>query len=340
MKLLTIIIPCYNSQDYMKTCIESLLLPDSSALEIIVVNDGSKDNTAIIAEEYREKYPETIRVVHQENGGHGEAINTGISHATGLYLKVVDSDDWVDRDAYLRIMDTLSKFTGSETLDLVISNFVYEKEGARYKKTMSYNKYLPQDTVFTWEDIKSFKMGKYILMHSVIYRTALLQDINLSLPKHTFYVDNLFVYVPLMYVKKMYYINVDFYRYFIGRDDQSVNEQVMMRRIDQQIRVNSLMLDHCLYVFNNSDNSKLKRYIYHYLEIMTAVSSILLINSGTNEDLQKKAALWTLIKESDELLYYRLRKGFMGQLVNIPGKWGNKISLSVYRLSQKVVGFN
>ncbi len=88
-----------------------------------------------------------------------------------------------------------------------------------------------------------FRKGQYILMHSVIYRTKLLRECGLELPKHTFYVDNLYVYVPLPCVKTLYYMDVDFYRYFIGREDQSVNENVMIRRIDQQIKVNKIMVD-------------------------------------------------------------------------------------------------
>lgn len=341
MKLLSVIIPCYNSQSYMEFCLESLLSTNNNNIELIVVNDGSTDNTAQIAEKYKSDYPEVIKVIHQDNGGHGEAINTGIKNATGLYLKVVDSDDWVDKDAYEKIMVTLSEFSTEENvLDMVISNFVYEKEGAKNKKTMSYKKMLPEEIVFDWDDFKSMRLGKYILMHSVIYRTKLLQDIKLTLPKHTFYVDNLFVYVPLLKVKRMYYLNVDFYRYFIGRDDQSVNEQIMMRRIDQQLRVNRLMIEHFQKVLNESSNQKLRQYMYHYLEIMTAVSSILLINSGTKEDLIKKSELWNLIKEYDDLLYYRLRTGFFGMLVNLPGRFGRKISIGVYKISQKAVGFN
>ena len=101
MKLLSIIIPCYNSENYMKYCIESLL-PGGDDVEILIINDGSKDKTAEIAEEYANKYPSIIKAIHQENGGHGETINTGLKNATGLYLKVVDSDDWVDTRAYFK----------------------------------------------------------------------------------------------------------------------------------------------------------------------------------------------------------------------------------------------
>ena len=235
MKLLSVAVPCYNSQEYMKNCIDSLL-EGQDLVEIIIVDDGSKDNTAAIADEYAAKYPDIVKAVHQENGGHGEAVNTGLRNATGLYFKVVDSDDWVNKEAYLAILDKLREITGGpQTLDMMISNFVYEKQGAKRKKVMRYKSYMPENKIFTWKEMGRMPVGKYILMHSVIYRTGLLRDCGLELPKHTFYVDNLFVYQPLPHVQTMYYMDVNFYRYFIGREDQSVHEDVMIRRIDQQL---------------------------------------------------------------------------------------------------------
>ena len=135
MKLLSIAIPCYNSEAYMEKCIESLL-KGGEEVEILVVNDGSSDRTAEIADAYAEKYPTIIKAIYQENGGHGEAVNAGIRNATGLYFKVVDSDDWVNEEAYKQILKTLEELTrGPKTLDMLISNFVYEKQGASRKKS-------------------------------------------------------------------------------------------------------------------------------------------------------------------------------------------------------------
>ena len=207
-------------------------------MEIIIVDDGSSDDTGAIADAYAEKYPSIVRAIHQENGGHGAGLNAGLNHATGLYFKVVDSDDWVDEASYRQILDALHNLCSAGCmLDMMISNFVYEKEGAKHKSATRYHNILPQGQLFGWEETRNFKIGKYILMHSVIYRTQLLRDCHLVLPKHTFYVDNLFVYVPLPYVKTMYYLDVDFYRYYIGREDQSVNEKNMIKNIDQQIKV-------------------------------------------------------------------------------------------------------
>ncbi len=337
MKLLTFAIPCYNSQDYMEHCIESIL-PGGEDIEILIVDDGSTDRTAEIADDYAKRYPSIVRAIHQENGGHGEAVNTGIRNAAGLYFKVVDSDDWIEPLAYQKVLHTLRELAGSKTtLDMLLCNYVYEKEGAKHKKVMRQTGF-PKDTLFTWSDIRRFHKGHYILMHSVIYRTKLLLECGLELPKHTFYVDNIYVYKPLPYVRTMYYLDVDFYRYYIGREDQSVNEKVMISRIDQQIRVNKIMLDD-VNLWKVS-NPKCRKYMFNYLEIITVISTIMLIRSGTEENLEKKRELWKYIKDRDIKLFHRLRRGIMGQTMNLPGRGGRKISVAAYRLSQKVVGFN
>ena len=216
----------------MEKCIKSVLIGGED-VEVIIVDDGStKDDTAEIADRYAKMYPTIVKAVHQENGGHGQAVNTGLAHATGKFFKVVDSDDWVDARSYKKILTTLKSFVEGEEPDMVIANYVYDKVGAKRKKVIHYDNVFPVEQMFGWDDIGKFKIDQYILMHSVIYRTQLLKDCALQLPKHTFYVDNIFVFEPLPYVKKMYYINTNFYRYFIGRDDQSVNETVMISRID------------------------------------------------------------------------------------------------------------
>lgn len=337
MKLLTFAIPCYNSQDYMENCIKSLL-PGGDDVEILVIDDGSKDSTPEIADAYAKKYPGIVRAIHQENGGHGEAVNAGIRNATGLFFKVVDSDDWVDAEAYAKILDKLRDLAGgAKTLDMFVANYVYEKEGAKHKKVMHYS-FLPKDRMFTWSEVGHIHKGQYILMHSVIYRTQLLRDCGLELPKHTFYVDNIYVYTPLPSVKNMYYMDVDFYRYFIGREDQSVNEKVMIGRIDQQIRVNKIMVDE--FDLWKIQNRKLRRYMFNYLEIITVISTIMLIRSGTEENLEKKRELWSYIKDKDLRLFHHLRNGIMGSAMNLPGRGGRKISVAAYKLSQKIVGFN
>ncbi|MDR2375308.1 MAG: glycosyltransferase [Treponema sp.] len=337
MKLLSIIVPCYNSQDYMGHCIDSLL-PGGTDVEIIIVNDGSTDKTAAIAEAYRQQYPEVVQVIHQENRGHGGAINAGMARAAGGFVKVVDSDDWVDEAAYRKILDTLKAFPETARPDVMISNYVYEKEGKRRKMAIRYVHTMPQGRIFTWADLGHIPKGRYILMHSIIYRRDILDNCSLQLPEHTFYVDNLYAYIPLRYSKTLYYINVDFYRYYIGRTGQSVQEDVMIRRIDQQLFVNRLMVS----AFNPEviGEKQKRRYLLNYLEIVTLASSALLLRGGTEEHLQKKRELWQYIRDNNEWLYNKLRHSFLGHLVHLPGSTGRSISVSLYYFSRQVVGFN
>ena len=243
-KLITFAVPCYNSAAYMRHCIETLLSAGEQA-EIILVDDGSvKDETPAICDEYAAKYPTIVKAIHQENGGHGEGVNQGIRNATGLYYKVVDSDDWLDTDALKKVLSRLHALVTRGTApDLMICNYVYEHTEDGTSHTVRYTNVFPQERLFTWMHVGRFRPDQNLLMHSVLYRTEVLRQCGMVLPKHTFYVDNIFVYQPLPFVKTMYYMDLDLYRYFIGRSDQSVNESVMVKRVDQQLRVTRHMID-------------------------------------------------------------------------------------------------
>ena len=163
MKYISFAIPCYNSAAYMDRAVESIL-KGGEDIEIIIVNDGSKDDTSKIAHEYEEKYPTIIHAVDKENGGHGDAVNVGLDHAEGKYFKVVDSDDWVDEEALYKILDVLKKFEEEEKqVDMLLANYVYEKEGMEHKKVIEYKNVLPQEEIFGWNDVKHFHLGQYIM---------------------------------------------------------------------------------------------------------------------------------------------------------------------------------
>ena len=338
MKYISFAIPCYNSQEYMAHAIESIL-PGGEDVEIIIVNDGSKDRTSEIAHEYMKKYPSIIKVVDKENGGHGDAVNAGLANAQGKYFKVVDSDDWVDTEALEKILQFLHRLEDEqESIDMLVSNYVYEKVGAAHKKVIHYRNVLPQEKIFRWDEIGRFHLDQYILMHSVIYRTDMLKLSQISLPKHTFYVDNIYVYYPLPHVRKIYYLDVDFYRYYIGREDQSVNEKVMIKRLDQQIFVTRKMID--MYQMKDIQSKKLRQYMMNYLAIMMTVSSILCIRSKSKENLEKKKELWEYLRQKDIKTFLRIRYGILGQTMNIPGKPGRKISSMAYSVARRLIGFN
>ena len=340
MKLITFAVPCYNSAEYMDKCINSLLLAGDKA-EIIIVDDGStKDNTAEIADDYAKRYPDIIKSVHKENGGHGDAVNTGIKHATGKYFKVVDSDDWADPDALEKLMALLESFEGQESPDCVVVNYVYEHVYNGTRKFINYRKEFPVNRLFEFEESKPFETGKYLAMHSLVYRTQLLRDIDLTLPKHTFYVDNVFIFKPLPYVKKFYYLDVDFYRYFIGRADQSVNEEVIQRRIDQHIKVTKILLGlHDVNSFKET-RPKLYKYSESYLLIMMVINSIYLIREGSKESLEKKDDLWEKLREENPVLYKKFRRRFSGAFTSSKNGFVLALSRFIYKIVRKIFKFN
>ena len=326
----------------MDKCIESIMAFEDGRgdLEILIVNDGSTDETAAKADAWHERYPDTIYAIHKENGGHGSAVNAGLASARGRYFKVVDSDDWLDEQAMRPIMRYLvSQSELRDATDLVIANYVYEKVYEGTRTAIDYKNVFPEDREFTWDEIRRFRASQYLLMHSAIYRTELLRDIRLQLPEHCFYVDNIFVYVPLPVVYSIRYFNVDMYRYFIGREGQSVNESTMMKRIDQQLRVTRFMID-AVDLAEDVPSKKLRKYMENYLSMMMCICSVFLRMINTPESEQKRNDIWAYLKERRPGMYPHIRKNILNLSTNIPGGIGRCLGLSGYHLAQKIFKFN
>ncbi|MBQ8648393.1 MAG: glycosyltransferase family 2 protein, partial [Oscillospiraceae bacterium] len=329
-KLITFAVPCYNSAAYMDKCVQSIL-KGGDDIEIILVDDGStKDDTPAICDRYAAEHPNIVRVIHQENGGHGEGVNQGLRHARGIWYKVVDSDDWLEEESLHKVLDTLRYFCRQGACpDLLVCNYVYEHAEDGTQKVVHYRNVFPTEVLFTWDDMGHFLPSQYLLMHSVIYRTDLLRRCGLALPKHTFYVDNLFVYQPLPYVRSIYYLDADLYRYFIGRSDQSVNEAVMCSRVDQQVRVTRQMLDaHDLRKVRKK-HPKLGRYLCSYLSMMMTISSIFLIMDGSPAALGKRTELWEYLRTVDPGLYHRMKYRALSTVGYLPGYQGRRLSLKL-----------
>lgn len=337
-KLITYAIPCYNSAEYMDTCIESILACEADDIEIVVVDDGSaKDNTYEKALAWQERYPGIVKAVHQENGGHGAAVMKGLEHASGIYFKVVDSDDWLDNAANKRMLATLRFFT--EPLDLLVVNYVYEHTVDNTSERMHYRRMLPQGRVFSWNDLGRVSLSKYILMHSVIYRTQMLRECELNLPRHTFYVDNIFVYKPLPSCRRIYYLDVDLYRYFIGREDQSVNESVMIGRIEQQLRITRIMID-AFRLEEDVASPKLRQYMRNYLSMMMTICTVFLLMSEREDKAALREEIWEHLREHDPQTYAAIRRSPLGIGTHLPGALGDRALLSGYHIAQKIFKFN
>lgn len=338
MKLISFAVPCYNSAGYMRQCIDSLL-KGGEDVEIIVVNDGSKDETPLIAAEYAAIHP-NVRVVNKENGGHGSGVNKGLELAQGLYYKVVDSDDWLDGDALEKLLALLREHRDAGKLaDLYITNFVYEKvcDNARYVRSYAHN--FPQGRFFGWEEVKRFHKSNVLLMHSLLYRTDKLRQSNTILPEHTFYVDNIFAYKPLPFMKKLYYLNVDLYRYYIGREDQSVSAKNIVRRYDQQIRVMKEMIGAYTYEQLEGLESGLCGYMKHYLSVVMMLT--MMFTTGGKEDIPgRKAALaelWDYVRERDGQMYAFLRRSYPALVNWLPFRLRGRVMVAGYLYYSKKI---
>ncbi|EGW36893.1 glycosyltransferase family 2 protein [Desulfosporosinus sp. OT] len=335
IKLLSIVIPSYNSQDYLRHCLDTLVLGGQD-VEVIVVDDGSADSTAEIAREYCSLFPGIVRLEQKENGGHGSAVNRGLEVAAGTYFKVVDSDDWLDISDYMSVL-TLLRSIGS--VDLLVTNYVYEYSYNGKHKVMRYSNVFPQGKVISWDSMHRFRFDQLMLMHSMFYRTELLRQCGLKLPKHTFYVDNLVAYLPLPYVKSLVYLDCSPYHYLIGRPGQSVNTQVMIKRIDQQIKVTRMMIE-AYDVFNDIQCVNLRRYMLLYLSRMVAIT-LTHIYIAEDKGLCRKAdELWDFIRRKDEMLYAELRRSFVNSGISLARKISPRIIAHGLNLIKHIYKFS
>ena len=232
-KTLSVCVPSYNAQVFLDRCLYTLINHDMAPyMEVLVVNDGSKDLTPLIAAEYEKKYPGIVRLINKENGGHGSTINRAIKEATGKYFKNVDSDDWVDSSNLSKLIKYLQE---NGEIDAISSDYdeVDLETGAEtpmragksieYGKIYNFSSVDPEDCYFT--------------IHSLTIRTQLLRDMNMKLQHHTFFVDCEYILFPVPYIKSFVFLPDKVYKYSRGNPDQSVDVANMVRRFDHHDRV-------------------------------------------------------------------------------------------------------
>lgn len=337
-KLISFAIPCYNSSEYMRKCID-LLIPVGEEIEVLIVDDGSKDETYEIGKRYEEMYPTIVRCIHQENKGHGGAVNTGLAHAVGKYYKVIDSDDWVNTEDVITVLNTIK--SNEIDVDLYIMNYVYEHVYDNTTHSVHYRRILKQNKVLTWPETNPFPTFSPMLMHSLLYKTSLLrEEAKLKLPEHTFYVDNIYAYAPIAYVKTLYYLDIDFYHYFIGRPDQSVTTTNMFKRYEQQLRVMTAMFEAHSYDKLKSLTKRLRRYLIHDLKQIYAVTSFFVL-CGKDNVKQRKIAWRNFIKHCkkqdyklNRMLKYRSYTTFISWL---PWSIKRVVGLLAYKILAKTM---
>lgn len=338
MKLISFAIPSYNSEAYLHHAVDTIL-SGGEDVEIIIVNDGSMDSTGAIADSYAENYPDIVKVIHKENGGHGSGVNCGVSAATGMYFKVVDSDDWVDEIALRTLLDTIKKHIANvQEPDLYITNFVYNHAEDNTFFTRHFRRQLPVGRLFDWTEVKSFYGSQLLLMHALVFRTEVIRKSGTVLPEHTFYVDNLFAYRPLPMCKKLYYCDVDLYQYFIGRSDQSIAIENLTRRYDQQIRVMKCIFDAHSYNEIMAMEKGLRKYLLHTVGAISMNTMMFCCSGG--DDARRRAAYadyWDYTRRRDlKLSRYIRTRGLPALVCWMPWKLRGWFMLTGYGILCKI----
>lgn len=339
-KLITFVVPSYNSQDYLHICVDSLL-KGGKDVEILIVNDGSTDRTREIGEKYERENPGIVRLLNQENGGHGEGINHGLREARGKYFKVVDSDDWVDEKALHAVIKRLKYWEkkGCEP-DLLLTNYVYVNKEKDKTRVIRFTGTLPRNKVIGWEDTRYFHLWQNLTLHTCIFKTRIIRRSGVILPKHIFYEDNYFVYVPIALVETLAYLNVDFYQYLIGRAGQSVEEETLKKRCYHQVMISKLcFVTHDIGV-QIKKNKKRGKCLYHQLELMMCLASIFPRLNADEEHDKMVRDMWAFCFRNNFFLALRIRFFSYVFMLNLPGKPGRFISKTLYRISNLMVPFN
>ena len=336
MKLLTVTVPCYNSQDYMEKCLNSLLI-GGDRVDIVIIDDGSTDRTGEIADAYAAKYPDIVRVVHQENGGHGEGINQGLRHAAGIYFKTVDSDDWVSEDfpRFLDVLETCEKNGGA---DLVVTNYYYDHPDGRGNRSINFSNALPEGRFFTWDESKPFRVDQILMIHACTFRTELMRKYGPTMPKHIFFEDNYMVYGNLPQTKRLYYLNMDLYHYFIGRADQSVQEASFTRRYQHQLKASELCFTFCH--LDDIPEKRKRRYMKHEMFILLGIACLCAKMNGSDQAEQDLKQMWQKCRAYDIKWMRHFRWRTLLLFMNIPGKAGSAAVRCIYHLAHKIVRFN
>lgn len=335
MKLISFTVPCYNSQEYMQKCVDSLLAGGDD-VEIIIVDDGSTDKTGEIADGYAEKYPDTVKVIHKQNGGHGSGLNAGLKAATGLYFKVVDSDDWLESQGLIALLSTIREHKALNLLpDLYLTNFIYYHAADDTFTVSKYDEKTDEGFV-DWNRVKPFHFQHVIIMHALTYRTDKLRETGIELPEHTFYVDNLYAFIPLPKLINAYYLNVNLYKYYIGRADQSVNIVNCIERYKQQIIVMKRLYSAYTLAELNALPKGLKRYMLHYLHALMMVTLMFSCGKVTKERKADVKEMWLGLKAHDKKLYKKIKYGgYYLALMFIPWRMRPKIMRFAYDIINK-----
>ena len=339
MKLLTCVVPCYNSAAWMERAVESLLA-GGEEMEILIVDDGSTDRTGEVADRLAAEHPTIIRTHHQENAGHGSVLNYGIANAEGVYFKVVDSDDRMVKENLPGLLDVLREHSEEgNRADMIFHDYVYDHPDQENTFSITYAGKLKPDVIATWEQTRPFHIWNQFMIHSLIYSVQFLREHHVVMPEHTFYEDNLYIYQPLAKTRKIMYHRAPLYGYCVGRVDQSIDEKNMLKRMDQMTNIAKQQITS----YSLAELNRLPKHLRNYLinnacgQLFTTCALQFIANTEQSRGMNRE--LWQTIRDFDPALYRKLRRNPLGRVTCLPGKAGERFLVFLYRMGRKMIKF-
>ena len=275
-KFLTISVAAYNAEKTLEKCLNSMVTAKNvDDIEIIVVNDGSKDRTLEIARSYAEKYPQSVIVIDKENGGHGSTINASVSRATGKYYKIVDSDDWVETENLEKLVDTLK----SDDVDLFVNSYFEADENGNHTNLISASNHIfEENIVYHFEDIALDFTEAH--MHKMTFNAELVKKMGPVIDEHCFYVDIEYVGFLLAKVNTVKFLYYPVYDYLLGYEEQSVSKISMIKRREQHKKVVSRMID---FYLSTKDTSNRSEFLRRYISFVTRSQYMIYFNLPVTE---------------------------------------------------------
>ena len=339
MKLLTIVIPAYNSEAYIARCLDSLLVGLDDKLDVIVVNDGSTDNTSKIAHEYSDKY-KFIRVIDKENGGHGSAFNVAIKEAKGLYFKILDSDDALDRDGLFNLIFYIEKHNQEKNLpDIYFTDYYSVSDSNHNNKVLNSvkKKVKKLNIVAPYSNMKKIHPPHYLMLHMVYIKTSMLRDNDVSLLEHCFYEDNQLLFIALNYSNTFCYLEKAIYLYTVGRADQSISVSKMAKNYQHQHRVITACYSAFSYETIKSYDRYKRRTILYFFYILAFLS---LFYSHLDSDKQKKKDYRALLKcfKMKDIAFYK--KVYHRSPITLLGMMPHRIKIIFVKTSYSLFSKN
>lgn len=237
-KLLSIIIPTYNMEQYLRYCLDSLLIIENfETLDVLVVNDGSKDSSSAIAHEYADRYPTVFRVIDKENGNYGSCINRGLKEATGKYIKVLDADDSFDTTHF----EDFVTYLMHTDADLILSDFAIVNEE---REIVRYHRYdFEPNRLYQMEEVCTTPKFQDMEMHAVTYRRNILTNIDYKQTEGISYTDQQWIFIPMLYVKNVCRFDKHVYNYLIGREGQTISAGVRQKSMSHIIHCINDMIE-------------------------------------------------------------------------------------------------